>query len=149
MIDKQARKLAEVALMIMGAFHDLKRPHADNNPLTMRQYQALIILHTNETLTLSEFCQKLNLAASTGTELANRMISLGFFAKSSDSPDKRQIVLHVTPSGREILQQRKKALTELFQAFLSPLSNEDQEEYVQCFERVWQLTRKYKSQKVC
>lgn len=129
----------------MGAFHDLGPQHPEGEPMTMRQYQALIILHANKRLTIGEFCEKLNLAASTGTELANRMISLGYFKKKSDSPDKRQAVLSVTSKGLELLEKRRSRLTQMFDRFLSRFSPQDQEEFVDSFEHIWDIIRKYQS----
>jgi len=133
----EAEILAELAPKIMGAFHDLGPQHPEDEPMTMRQYQALIILHAAGKLTIKEFCEKLNLAASTGTELANRMISLGFFEKKNDSPDKRKAVLTVTSKGLELLQRRKQALTSMFERFLAQFSREDKKEFVESFERIW------------
>ncbi len=143
MIEKRGKRLAELAPKIMGAFHELGRHHPDHSDsLTMRQYQALIILNAFQTLSISDFCLKLNLAASTGTELANRMIGLGYFNKASDSPDKRQVLLTVTESGNEVLNKRHKELTDLFITFISPFPEEDQIEFVNSFEKIWQLINK-------
>jgi hypothetical protein len=74
MSESQGERLAALAPKIMGAFHDLGQQHPKGEKVSMRQYQALIVLHTNQSLTLSQFCEKLALAPSTGTELANRLI---------------------------------------------------------------------------
>ena len=114
-------KIAELAPKIMGAFHDLGQQHPKGERLSMRQYQALIVLHANERLTLTQFCQKLTLAPSTGTELANRMIDLGYFAKTAENKDRRHSYLQVTQKGLQLLQERQKALTDMFDRFLEPL----------------------------
>ncbi|MBN2413932.1 winged helix-turn-helix transcriptional regulator [candidate division KSB1 bacterium] len=146
MIEKRGKRLAEVAPKIMGAFHELGRHHPDHKEsLTMRQYQALIIVNAFETLSISDFCTKLNLAASTGTELANRMIALGYFSKGSDSPDKRQVLLTVTKRGIEVLNKRHDDLTDLFVKFIAPFSEQDQIEFVNCFEKIWELIHKNRS----
>ena len=51
----KAKKLAELAPKIMNAFHDLGRQHPTGQKLSMRQYQALIILHANESMTISQW----------------------------------------------------------------------------------------------
>jgi len=148
MIEKRGKILAELAPKIMGAFHELGRHHPDHSEsLTMRQYQALIILNAFERLSISDFCKKLNLAASTGTELANRMIALDYFKKASDSPDKRQALLTVTENGLKVLNKRHKELTDLFVTFISPFSEQDQIEFVSSFEKIWELINKNRSKR--
>jgi len=142
--DKAIRRLAEVAPNIMGAFHDLGRQHPEGEKLSMRQFQALIILNASGTLTISQFCEKLALAPSTGTELANRLIALNYFAKVGEHTDKRQVVLTVTPKGLRLMEKRQLALTEMFRQFLDPFTSEDKEKFISSFETIWELIEKYK-----
>ena len=140
---EQAKKLAELAPKIMNAFHDLGRQHPSGEKLSMRQFQALIILKTSESLTLSQLCNKLSLAPSTGTELVNRMIDLDYIQKAHEQKDQRQVLLTVAPKGLKLMKQRQQALTEMFSKFLEPFSAEDQKNFVCCFERIWEFMQKY------
>ncbi len=140
---EEAKKLAELAPKIMNAFHDLGRQHPSGEKLSMRQFQALIILKTSESLTLSQLCNKLSLAPSTGTELVNRMIDLGYIQKTHEHKNQRQVMLTVAPKGLELMKQRQQALTEMFSNFLSKFPVEEQENFVYCFEKIWEFIRKY------
>ncbi len=140
---KDAERLAELAPRIMNAFHDLGRHQPDNIKLSMRQYQALIILHANQTLTLSQLSSKLNLAPSTGTELVNRLINLGYLEKSTEKEDQRQVNLFLTKKGEQILSTRKKAVSEMINRFLSSFSESDRKKFVDYFEKIWELIAKY------
>jgi len=141
---RKAERMAELAPRIMGAFHDLGPQHPDGETLTMRQYQALIIVYAAEKLTIREFCEKLDLAPSTGTELANRMIASGFLEKSGGEQDRRQAVLRVSEKGCRLLEERRRALTEMFERFLARFSPEDREEFVDSFERIWAIIARYR-----
>lgn len=109
----------------------------------MRQFQALMILNASEKLTLTQFCEKLSLAPSTGTELANRMIDLEYFHKEGEDKDRRQALLTVTPKGLELLQERQKMLSKMFEHFLEPFDEKDREAFVGSFEYIWELIKKY------
>jgi DNA-binding MarR family transcriptional regulator len=134
---KEARKLAELAPKIMNAFHDLGREHGSGDRLSIRQYQALIILNANNTLTLSQLCKKLKLAPSTGTELVNRMIALKYVRKSQTGGDQRQVTLSLTLKGIELLKQREEALTGMFARFLAPFPPDKATDFVNAFESIW------------
>jgi DNA-binding MarR family transcriptional regulator len=140
---KDAKRLAELAPKIMTAFHDLGRQHPLGEKLSMRQFQALIVLNASETLTVSKLCDKLSLAPSTGTELVNRMIALGFIQKEHQHEDQRHVLLSVAPKGLALMEQRKQALTEMFTNFLVKFPSEDQTCFVNCFERIWEFIQKY------
>lgn len=142
MID-EARRLAELAPKIMNAFHDLGRQHPEKEKLSMRQFQALIILHANETLTVSQLCEKLSLAPSTGTELVNRMIALDYIKKGQEKKDKRQVKLYVAPKGFDLLKERQRMLANMFSKFIAPFEAKDQQVFVRCFEKIWEIIAKY------
>lgn len=140
---EEAKKLAELAPKIMNAFHDLGRQHPSGEKLSMRQFQALIILKTSQSLTLSQLCNKLSLAASTGTELVNRMIDLDYIQKAHEQKDQRQVLLSVAAKGFELMEQRKQALTDMFSKFLTKFPAEEQKNFVCCFEKIWEFIQKY------
>jgi len=142
---EESRKLAELAPKIMNSFHDLGRLRPDNVKLSMRQYQALIILNANETLTLSQLCEKLSLARSTGTELIYRMIKLQFIEKEQQDKDMRQIKLSIAPNGIELLNKRQQALSEMFNDYLKSFQPDDRVTFVECFSKIWQIIDKYQS----
>lgn len=139
----EAQKLAELTPKIMNAFHDLGRQHPEKEKLTMRQFQALIILNANESLTVSQLCEKLSLAPSTGTELVNRMISLDYIQKSHQGKDQRQIMLSVALKGMELLQQRQQALSKMYEKFLTPFTEDDRKHFMSSFENIYYFIQKY------
>ena len=143
MIFYEAETLAEIAPRIMGAFHRIPRHHPQGEPLTMRQYQALLILKANEQITLTAFCEQLGLAPSTGTELANRMIDSGLFLKCHNTPDRRQTCLKLSEKGNAVLQQRKADMIAMFEQLLKPLDEKDRKILTESFAAIWEILQKY------
>ncbi len=143
---EEAKKLAELAPKIMNAFHDLGRQHPETAKLSMRQFQAMIILNANQKLTLSKLCDKLSLAPSTGTELVNRMISLGYIEKAHGMEDQRQVLLSVTKQGVRLLQKRKRILSKMITQLLDRFEPDDRKLFIQSFENIWNIISKYKKQ---
>lgn len=143
MVFKDAERLAAVAPRIMNAFHDLGRQHPSKSKLSMRQYQAMILLNASETLSLSQLCEKLSLAPSTGTELVNRLINLGYLEKKQEKEDQRQVKLCLSKKGLKIVSERRQALSEMITRFLSVFSEEDRTKFVDYFENIWDLIVKY------
>ncbi len=139
------QQLAELAPKIMNAFHDLGQQHPTGERLSMRQYQTLIIIHANESLTLSGLCEKLNLAPSTATELVNRMISLDYVSKSHEEQDHRNVNLKVSHRGLQLLKEREEAMAAMFGRFLEPFPDNEKEQFVEAFQQIWELIRKNRS----
>ncbi|MBN2356866.1 MarR family transcriptional regulator [candidate division KSB1 bacterium] len=142
-----AEELAELALKIMSAFHDLDRHHEQPQTLTMRQYQAMILLSVNDQLTVSELCEKLTLAPSTGTELVNRLLQLGYVAKQTADVDRRVVGLSLTNKGRRVLQQRQQDIITMLSSFLQKFEESEEEELLRSFRRIYELMQLRKNRK--
>lgn len=133
---EQARRLAVLAPRIMGAFHSLNRHHPAGTPVTMRQYQTLILLSVHDDLTVTELCDKLMLAASTGTELVNRLLQLQLVEKHSSEVDRRQVGIHLTDAGREVMEQRQQDMVAMFEHLLDGFAQAEAAELMAAFETI-------------
>ncbi|HNW59848.1 MAG TPA: MarR family winged helix-turn-helix transcriptional regulator [bacterium] len=135
----QAQRLAVLAPRIMGAFHSLNRQHPAGTPVTMRQYQTLILLSVHDHLTASELCDKLMLAASTGTELVNRLLQLGMVEKHTGEVDRRQVGIRLTDLGREVMEQRQRDMVAMFEHLLGEFGPAEAAELMAAFEQIDRL----------
>jgi len=134
-----ARELADLAMKIMGAFHNLNRRQGHPESLTMRQYQAMILLSVHKQLTVSEMCEKLTLAPSTGTELINRLLQVGFLEKQAAENDHRIVGLQLTATGNQVLHERQEQVTKMLSTFLDRFDERDASELMHCFRRINEL----------
>ena len=133
---EQARRLAVLAPRIMGAFHSLNRHHAEGTQVTMRQYQTLILLSVQGHLTATALCERLKLAPSTGTELANRLRQLELVGKHSEEADRRQVGIQLTAAGREVMEQRQRDMELMFEQLLARFTPEEAEELLAAFDKI-------------
>jgi len=134
-----AKELADLALKIMGAFHGLNRRHENPQTLTMRQHQAMILLSVHQQLSVSELCEKLNLASSTGTEHINRLEQMGFVSKRTAEADHRVIGLRLSQEGERVLQQRQQDIIDMLSFFLEGFEESEEEELIHSFRRIHEL----------
>ncbi|TXT41156.1 MAG: hypothetical protein FD135_615 [Comamonadaceae bacterium] len=79
--------------------------------VTYPQYLVLLVLWERDAMTVSEIGERLFLDSATLTPLLKRMETLGVLARVRAKADERQVIISLTPQGRE-LQQRAKAVPE-------------------------------------
>ena len=133
---QRALRMAILAPRIMGAFHSLNRRHPAGAAITMRQYQTLILLSVHVHLTVTELCDKLMLAASTGTELVNRLLQMDLVEKQNEEGDRRQVGIRLTAVGREVMEQRQRDMVDMFERLLTGFTPDEGAELVAAFERI-------------
>ena len=93
--------------------------------ITVPQFTALQILIYNESMTIGELSQKMDLACSTITDLIDRMEKNNLVARKKDEKDKRVVNIEVLPNGHEILKEVLKKRVEYLNGKLTEFSDED------------------------
>jgi len=73
--------------------------------ITPPQFNALLVLASNDNLTMGELCKRLFLASSTVTDLVDRMEKSGLVTRERDPEDRRVIRLKVLDRGHELIQK--------------------------------------------
>jgi len=73
--------------------------------ITPPQFNALLVLANNDSLTMGELCRRLYLASSTVTDLIDRMEKNELVARERDADDRRVIRLKVQEKGHELIEE--------------------------------------------
>lgn len=131
-----AERLAALAPRIMNVFHSHRPRQRSGDGLSMRQYQALIILGASGGLGVSGLCDRLAVASSTGTELVGRLIDMELVEKRRGRRDRRRVLLSLTAAGETVLARRRNDLVDMFDGILDSLPGDARRDFVACFERI-------------
>ncbi len=109
--------------------------------ITPPQFDALLILNAGGNLTIGELGERMYLACSTATDLADRMERNELVERVRDTNDRRVIRLNVLPKGRQMLKEvlaaRKRYLAEVLQ----DVPPEDIEAMIKSMTQLEQLLR--------
>ena len=73
-----------------------------------QQHQLLLVikgLPEGVTATIGELAERLQLKHHSTVELVNRLEKLGYVARTNGQQDRRQVMVHLTPSGASILRK--------------------------------------------
>lgn len=84
------------------AMHKLYRQLLSELGLTYPQYLAMLVLWERDDLTVSELGQRLFLDSATLTPLLKRLEVMGLIARTRSKDDERQVLITLTPAGREL-----------------------------------------------
>jgi len=76
--------------------------------LTYPQYLVMLVLWQRDDVTLSQIGEQLFLDSATLTPLLKRLESAGWVLRHRSRDDERQVVITLTPEGRELKEKAKK-----------------------------------------
>ncbi len=78
------------------------RPMLERLGLTYPQYLAMLVLWERDGSTVSELGERLRLESGTLTPLLKRLEVAGLVSRRRAVDDERQVLVHLTPAGREL-----------------------------------------------
>jgi DNA-binding MarR family transcriptional regulator len=82
--------------------------------ITLPQFQVLQLVYFGEALNIKQLTRLTGLAASTISEMVDRLVELGYITKTQNAVDRRQVVLKSTRQGsaiiRRVIRQRVRSI---------------------------------------
>lgn len=125
-MDNRKKALQELESTLRAVFRSI---HKDldallGDQMTMAEYFLLKVLHRDGSRQISDLAQQLGVSMSHVTNVADRLSSKGWVVRKRSERDRRAVVLHITESGREQMDQLLREKEEYFQKKFSSLSTE-------------------------
>ena len=98
------------------AFTRIYKPLLERLGLTYPQYLVMVVLWEQDGQTVGGIGEKLFLESSTLTPLLKRLETAGLVKRERNPADERQVLIRLTPEGREMQQQTADFLGHLVEA---------------------------------
>ena len=85
--------------------------------ITLPQFQVLQLVYFGEAVNVKDLTHLTGLAASTVSEMVDRLVELAYITKTQNAVDKRQVILKCTKQGssiiRRVIRQRIQRVQEI------------------------------------
>lgn len=88
----------------------------EGNPeplLSMQQFRAMYILKTNPAVSLSFLARHLGCTLSSASRLVDSLVDSNYIERSTDSQDRRRLILEITTAGNEVLANADNQILDL------------------------------------
>lgn len=72
--------------------------------VTLPQYRMLVVLDTRGPRPTSSLAAALGVAPPTATRMSDRLVRKGLVSRATNSRDRRQVLLGLTPAGRKLIE---------------------------------------------
>jgi MarR family transcriptional regulator, organic hydroperoxide resistance regulator len=93
------------------AMSKVYRPLLDKLGVTYPQYLVLMALWNRDQVTVSEIGHQVFLDSATLTPLLKRMETAGLLQRARSAQDERQVIVSLTPAGREMQKEAKNIMS--------------------------------------
>jgi len=110
----------ELESLLRGISYWIKKKGRDalsSVKITLPQFQVLQLVYFGEAVNVKDLTHLTGLAASTVSEMVDRLVELAYVTKTQNVLDKRQVVLKCTKQGssiiRKVIRQRIQSVQEV------------------------------------
>ncbi len=93
--------------------------------LTLAEANALYVIGTQEPKTMKQIAEALGVAVSTPTRTIDRLVKKELVNRAVSTKDRRQLLIEVTPEGREILAEMDDECLMVIRKMVENLENEE------------------------
>jgi DNA-binding MarR family transcriptional regulator len=136
---------AQLAVLVRDAITRVNRRMRQTRPvgdLTHSQISALQSLDLGGALTPRELAEAERVQPPTLTRIVSRLEELGLVARTPHPSDGRQVILALSPAGRELLEGYRRTRDEWLAQRLSELSAEERDTVARAAEILSRIARK-------
>jgi DNA-binding MarR family transcriptional regulator len=134
-----AHELSGLIMPLAQTVHEVTGAGGMSGELTLRQMQALWVLEGSGPLLVGELGRRLEIAASTATELADRLVVAGYVARSENAADRRRKMLKVTAKGRAEARRGRRSAESNLRRRLAGISQEEQAQLLEAFHAIFRI----------
>jgi DNA-binding MarR family transcriptional regulator len=97
--------------------------------LTIAEASAIYAIGPDQPKTMKQISETLGVAVSTPTRTIDRLLEKGFVNRTVGKKDRRQLLIELTPKGKELLDDIDKENLEITRKMLKGLSDEEIETF--------------------
>lgn len=100
-----SKRLFELILAVKRKCQGNEERIQEELGISQAQFNALIVLDDLGEITGCEFAERMALSPSRGSRVLNKLVTDGYAIAAPGSADRREIVISLTPKGRQARQQ--------------------------------------------
>lgn len=127
-LDQLGRLLRQLTRMTGGA--------DDGRAMTATQRIALIEIGEAGPLRLNDLAARMGTSAPTASRAVDSLDEHGLVARATDADDRRAVRIELTPTGRELVQERQARASVAFEPAVATLSAADREQLLKLLARL-------------
>ncbi|HVS79621.1 MAG TPA: MarR family transcriptional regulator [Candidatus Paceibacterota bacterium] len=111
-------------------------PQRPKDMQSLLQVKTLGLVAEMKNPSMKDIAEYLHILSPSATDIVNRLVRDGKLERRKDKADKRIVRLHLTPSGKKMLNAGLKQMKERLQAALSVLNAEEKSELAALLEKI-------------
>lgn len=121
----------------------LNRRQADEPPfeVSREEIRALIILDSEQRVTMSSLADSLGVPLSTATHTVDRLVAKGLAERNRSEEDRRVVEVEMSRYGRELQESFRSKRRLLARSWLEPLSQGERETFVELMAKITLLAK--------
>jgi len=141
-VDPIVTELLEIVDRMTATIFRLTSREMDKADLSPNRFNALRALGRDEPLTMSALAERLRVSTAAVTSIVDKLEAEELASRARSTEDRRQVLVEITPHGREAVNGVLKVRADLFRYMLENVSPEMQQNWLELYRQIEKLLEK-------
>jgi len=135
-VDAIVTELLEIVDRMTATMFRLTSKEMDKADLSPNRFNALRALGRDEPLTMSGLAERLKVSTAAVTSIVDKLEAEELASRARSTEDRRQVLVEITPHGREAVNSVLKVRADLFRYMLENVSPEMQQNWIELYRQI-------------
>lgn len=111
--------------------------------LSLEQFSLVRILYQNRSMRASELAEQLLVHKSAITAKVEKLVKKGLVERVRDEDDRRNVYLHLSPTGKELYESLAMKIDEFMEDILKEIPKDEMESFLNVYEKIADYIENY------
>ncbi|HLU21411.1 MarR family winged helix-turn-helix transcriptional regulator [Lederbergia graminis] len=111
--------------------------------LSLEQFSLVRILYQNRSMRASELAEQLLVHKSAITAKVEKLVKKGLVERVRDEDDRRNVYLHLSPTGKELYESLATKIDEFMEDILKEIPKDEMESFLNVYEKIADYIENY------
>jgi DNA-binding MarR family transcriptional regulator len=141
-VDAIVSELLQIVDQMAATMFRFTAREMDKADLSSNRFNALRALGSDEPLTMSALADRLKVSTAAVTSIVDKLEAEGLASRTRSTEDRRQVLVDITPRGREAVESVLKVRIDLIRYMLENVSPEMQQNWLELYRELGKVLEK-------
>ncbi|MDD5645063.1 MAG: helix-turn-helix domain-containing protein [bacterium] len=140
-MDKNLKRVTEIFPHMMRSYHSVSSSFSKNMDMPLSHMKVLMHVEYTGNCTLVKLASALGMAASTASEIVDKMVSEGYLERELNEKNRRQIIISVGCRGRKFIEGFRRMVIKHFRRVFKIISPANRGKFCKAYEVLYEISK--------
>ncbi|MCK9554568.1 MarR family winged helix-turn-helix transcriptional regulator [bacterium] len=140
-MDESLKRVTEIFPHMMRSYHSVSSAFSRSMDIPLNHMRVLINVDYMGSCTLVKLSSALGMAASTASEIVDKMVNEGYLKRELNEKNRRQVIISVGQKGKKFIEDFHRKVKEHFRNIFKIITPSNRERFRRAYEILYEISK--------